>query len=56
METKQIHTKGNRCVAQHDATTKEKYFQGSPTQDVKLILARTLKKTRLSEKKKEEEM
>jgi hypothetical protein len=22
-ETKQIHTKGNRCVAQHDATTKE---------------------------------
>jgi hypothetical protein len=34
METKQIHTKGNGCVAQHDATTKEKYFQGSPTQDV----------------------
>jgi hypothetical protein len=23
VETKQIHTKGNRCVAQHDATTKE---------------------------------
>jgi hypothetical protein len=22
-ETKQIHTKGNRCVAQHDAITKE---------------------------------
>jgi hypothetical protein len=46
METKQIHTKGNRCVAQHDATTKEKYFQGSPTQDVELILARTLKKNK----------
>jgi hypothetical protein len=47
IEIKQIHTKGNRCVAQHDATTKEKYFQGSPTQDVELILARTLKKTRV---------
>jgi hypothetical protein len=23
VETKQIYTKGNRCVAQHDATTKE---------------------------------
>jgi hypothetical protein len=42
-------------VAQHDATTKEKYFQGSPTQDVEQILTRTLKKIRLSEKKKKEE-
>jgi hypothetical protein len=42
METKQIHTKGNGCVAQHDATT----FQGLLIQDVELILAKTLKKNK----------
>jgi hypothetical protein len=46
METKQIHTKGNRCVARPDATTKENISRVHHTQDVELILARTLKKNK----------